>query len=90
MGETRGVGGGVLVLIVTPTGARAIGASAALASAHDTTSIETMARFKRRLCGGVKDMIAILSFKKVRPYGDSNAGFHLRRVTLYPLSYRGG
>lgn len=24
-----------------------------------------------------------------RPHGDSNAGFHLRRVTLYPLSYGG-
>ena len=46
VGETRGVGGGVLVLIVTPTGARAIGASAALASAQDTTSTEMMARFK--------------------------------------------
>jgi hypothetical protein len=25
-----------------------------------------------------------------RPCGESNAGFCLRRATLYPLSYRGG
>ena len=25
-----------------------------------------------------------------RPHGDSNAGFCLRRATLYPLSYEGG